>query len=108
MVGEKIAEGAQAEIYAGTLFDCYECVVKVFKQGYTLRDLQQQWPQEIMKSFSNKTLKKIRALSVDSDYIDKNNKDYSKLECVHGGTVLKDERLKNRFTFVMKRQWDDL
>ena len=61
-----------------------------------------------MKLFSNITLSKLRALSVDSDYTDKNNKDYSKLECVHGGTVLKDERLKNRFAFVMKRQWGDL
>ena len=61
-----------------------------------------------MKSFSKITLRKIRTLSVDSDCTDKNSKDYSKLECLHGGTVLKDERLKNRFAFVMKRQWGDL
>jgi serine/threonine protein kinase len=106
VVGEKIAEGAQAEIYAATLFGSYECILKMFKQGYALSDLQRQWPKGIMKSYTKIPLEKETGGTCAVNMHD--GKGYSKFECIHGGTLLRDERFKNRFAFVMKRQWGDL
>jgi hypothetical protein len=49
-LGAKIAEGGQAEIFSaklrgedGSIYD--KIVVKAFKSGYCLKDLEHQWPQ---------------------------------------------------------------
>ena len=50
VVGEKIGEGAQAEIFEAQLLrndsksEYYDLVVKVMKKGYALRSLRRQWP----------------------------------------------------------------
>ena len=53
-VGEKIAEGGQAEIFNAvvTWIDGrkVECVVKVFKEGWALRHLQKQWPLGMLQN----------------------------------------------------------
>lgn len=55
VLGRKIAEGGQAEIYEaalhgedGTIDDGW--VLKVFKEGSFLRDLQNQWPPGFLQS----------------------------------------------------------
>jgi hypothetical protein len=105
VVGEKIAEGAQAEIYAATRFGSYECVLKMFKQGYALRDLQRQWPEGITTSYA--WLSEIGLSQGTHETRLQDGKGYFKW-CIYGGTLLRDERFKNRFAFVMKRQWGDL
>jgi hypothetical protein len=44
VVGEKLDEGGQAEIFAATHTRHGALVVKVFKGGSVLRDLAKQWP----------------------------------------------------------------
>ena len=45
MLGKKIAEGAQAEIFEATWQDSsFKFVMKVFKEGSSVLDLQKQWP----------------------------------------------------------------
>ncbi|KAG0601119.1 hypothetical protein M758_11G085300 [Ceratodon purpureus] len=120
VVGEKIGEGAQAEIYAATLSGLYECAVKVFKEGYALRGLQQQWPEGMLKSYKEKIFfipkptrmpkKEFSTTYSNPKFIMNINNLYSTntrqiLQCIYGGTLLKEERFKNRFAFVMKRQW---
>lgn len=45
-LGEKIAEGGQAEIFA--LKCTNELVAKVFKENVSLKDLERQRPREVM------------------------------------------------------------
>ena len=148
VVGEKIGEGAQAEIYAATLFVDNElrihCAVKVFKEGYALRDLQRQWPNEIKwfprnsrprllttremydpEAYEKAFLDDEKAFFDERDRIRGYLRRYyddlkytadpfdglkkrEPLHCIYGGTLLKDEGFKNRFAFVMNRQWGDL
>ncbi|KAG0609943.1 hypothetical protein M758_7G026200 [Ceratodon purpureus] len=90
VVGKKIGEGAQAEIYeAGPIVDINDdLVLKVMKGGCPLQSLQRQWPCGMLKNFLASHL--------------------GPLSYIAGGTLMKDERLKNRFAFVMLRKWGDL
>lgn len=88
VVGKKIAEGGQAEIFEATLQWKYgkeKCVLKVFKSGYSLADLERQWSST-----------------------PGNNSQLAAHEwkfCfMRHGTLLKD----GRFAFVMDRYWGDL
>ena len=81
-VGEKIAEGGQAEIFKeGEFF-----VLKVMKEGYRLRDLEKQWPLGMLQNLT-------RGL-----YLNDN-------PCAILGAIL----LKNgRFAYWMRKYWGDL
>ncbi|KAG0587885.1 hypothetical protein KC19_2G198900 [Ceratodon purpureus] len=99
VIGEKIAEGGQAEIFAasGTSLrdgSVINLVVKVFKEGYFLRDLQRQWPPGLaMATLPN------RYFSAGSYSFR-----YSKLCWAVDVHLLKDDR----FAFVFERHWGDL
>ncbi|KAG0557066.1 hypothetical protein KC19_11G100200 [Ceratodon purpureus] len=83
-VGRKIGEGGQAEIFEGTWTRnerATEVVVKMFKQGYKLADLQRLWPKGMFHS------------DFASDFV-----------CGILGATLLDGRL----AFVMSRCWGDL
>jgi len=92
-VGEKISEGAQADIYEARLTPggTFDLVVKVMKGDAPLQAFQAQWP--------------IGMLSARSKY--KHLFDLP-LITILGGTVLRDQRLRGRFAFVMYRRWGDL
>lgn len=93
-VGEKLAEGGQGEIYEALLYNYtkpkrpIKCVVKVFKGGYPLKALELQWPSGMV---------------CKEDHLRS-----GPLEYILGATLLNDERFKDRFAFVMRRQWGDL
>lgn len=95
VVGKKIAEGGQAEIFEAESDMNREerFVVKVFKQGYPLRALQRQWPQGMVAHWTSHKDLKSYARAMDT---------------IRGAVLLKDERLKNRFAFLMLRMWGDL
>ena len=110
VVGEKIAEGGQAEIYVaevtfkdgrkfkdskqyGIRSEQYcnsEFIVKVMKDGCALQDLQRQWPKGMLLAHSRG--QRLRG----------------PLKFLSGGTLLKNEELNYRFAFVMDRLWGDL
>ena len=83
-VGRKIGEGGQAEIFEGTWMRneiATEVVVKMFKLGYKLADLQRFWPRGMFhRDFA-------------SDFV-----------CSILGVTVLDGRL----AFVMSRCWGDL
>jgi hypothetical protein len=87
-LGRKLAEGGQAEIFEAVLprtsQDKTTYAVKVFKRGYTLRHLQRQWPQGMLRSSAGFRL--TGALRIE------------------GGLVFDDDR----FGFVVPRYWGDL
>jgi hypothetical protein len=93
VLGRKIAEGVQGEIYdGGSQYATEEwndmgkgipMVLKVFKAGYSLRDLQKQWPLALLHNY---------------DYYDDN---FNPVMC---GRLLGD----GRFGFEMLRFWGDL
>lgn len=89
---EKIAEGAQAEIYNavraydGKIREGY--VLKVFKEGNSLKYLQHQFPQGMLHR---------------SDYSGFGFEHYA-IKNVKGGILLKD----GRFAFEMWGDWGDL
>ena len=89
-VGEKIAEGGQAEIFNALVTGWermkVECVVKVFKEGYALRHLQKQLPFGMLFSLLSGAY-----ITLNSCYI-------------HGATLLKN----GRFAFRMQKYWGDL
>ena len=81
-VGEKIAEGGQAEIFKLGKYG----VVKVMKEGFRLRDLEKQWPLGMLQ---NQTI---------GAYLNGNS-------CaIYGATLLKN----GRFAFWMNKYWGDL
>jgi hypothetical protein len=86
VVGEKIAEGGQAEIFdAGWLGGEY--VLKVFKEGYLLRDLVQQLPHGMLRN---------RPYGWSF---------YAANAClINGATLLNN----GRFAFHMRKYWGDL
>jgi hypothetical protein len=95
VMGEKIAEGGQAEIFkaarsyphaAGKFKEGY--VLKVFKQGNALEYLQHQFPQGMLHN---------------SDYSGFGFEHYA-IKNVLGGILLKD----GRFAFEMWGDWGDL
>jgi serine/threonine protein kinase len=95
-LGEKIAEGAQGEIFLIRSRRPEEAarnetaVLKVFKEGWSLEDLQQQWPPGMLL----KTL-----ASGESSY--GSDDGGSRIFC---GMMLKD----GRFGFLMLTYWGDL
>ncbi|KAG0598886.1 hypothetical protein M758_12G109000 [Ceratodon purpureus] len=105
-VGEKFAEGAQAELFhARVLWRNPESnewdeekgvkwVVKVFKKGTLVRHLQQQWPKGLLKyrteDFENTKLGKPLG-----------NRHHSDVYCA---TLLED----GRFAFLMVKEDEDL
>ncbi|KAG0587399.1 hypothetical protein KC19_2G161600 [Ceratodon purpureus] len=99
-VGSLIADGAQAEIFeANPKRECPEChgqgricrwlgvfprnkyIVKVFRKGYRLRDLQRLWPKQVVTGYSTLYTCPIR-----------------------GWYLLPN----GRFAFMMPRYWGDL
>lgn len=106
VVGQKIAEGAQAEIYEaqivwnggkpppGVVQQEAEWVLKVFKKECHLQQLQAQWPQGMLQQ-SVKTIDRSK-LGLQQPL---------RFTCdVHSATLLKD----GRFAFVMVREEKDL
>ncbi|KAG0614145.1 hypothetical protein M758_6G154300 [Ceratodon purpureus] len=97
-VGDKIGEGAQAEIFAaissprmvvpGIGYEV-ELVAKVWKAGVSLKHLEQQWPPEMMYQ-----------LSQGSKMLPFKN--------IYGGVFIREGEFKNRFAFIMKRYGNDL
>ena len=97
VIGEKIAEGGQAEIFnAGVTWSNdrkEECVVKVFKEGWALRDLEKQWPQGMLRKIDSGGHEGMLGKSDGAGY-------YSSNSCqIYGGTLLKN----GRFAFLMQR-----
>lgn len=94
VVGAKLAEGGQAEIFEAVLHGGdgsldEKWVLKVFKEGSFLRDLQNQWPRGFLRS--------TQCVGTDVFLI---------RECVPmlGATLLQDER----FAFLIQKCWGDL
>ncbi|KAG0556112.1 hypothetical protein KC19_11G027100 [Ceratodon purpureus] len=92
-LGEKIAEGGQAEIYKleflDPRFSHEQAVLKVFKLGFRLQALQKQWPDGML----------VKVKDIE--------KPYFAIEGCSGilnGMMLKD----GRFAFMMIRFWGDL
>ena len=90
-LGNKIAEGGQAEIFEveGGIDSVLrmEFVVKAFKKGYSLRSLQIQWPLGMLQNTSPE-----------------GHFNSAKSAIIFAGTVLRDDR----FAFVMHKYWGDL
>jgi hypothetical protein len=112
-LGAKIAEGGQAEIFAAKLRgeDGNKIVVKAFKSGYCLKDLEQQWPQGMFVTKSMKTVKSRRKGDAKSggeqdQNADKISTHFIHENCcfIHGSTLLAN----GRFGFVLERHWGDL
>ena len=94
-VGAKIGEGGQAEIFAASSksfrdpnVDGLQLVAKVWKEGVSLRDLEQQWPPQMLS-------------------IARGKKEWPFWN-LYGGVFIRDGELKNRFAFVMQRHGGDL
>ncbi|KAG0601422.1 hypothetical protein M758_11G109400 [Ceratodon purpureus] len=92
VLGKKIAEGGQADIYEGTCSNYNsvdekpsECVVKAFKRGLSLDSLHSQWPSKLCQKIRN------------------SYKDTGTSEII-GCTLLED----GRCAFVLQRYWGDL
>jgi serine/threonine protein kinase len=92
VVGKKIAEGAQAEIFTAYLKDDdgrkWEGVMKVFKEGSALQDLKKQWPKGMLR----------KSRVQEGMYF------YYNTCLIYGGLLLKN----GRFGFWMRRYWGDL
>lgn len=104
-VGAKIAEGGQAEIFAAEFerggrrrsrHD--EIVVKVFKSGYSLKDLERLWPQGMFNPQNSKDPGEWRRGQISTHFI------HEYCCFIHGGTLLKN----GRFAFVLGKYWGDL
>jgi serine/threonine protein kinase len=96
-VGAKIGEGGQAEILEATSQafrdrDIYkrQYVAKVWKKGVSLKDLERQWPPQMLSKV---------AQGLDGELPFMN---------ILGGAFIRDGEFKNRFSFVMQRWWGDL
>ena len=89
-VGEKIAEGGQAEIFNTPWKyrpEKASGVVKVMKEGFRLRDLEKQLPLDMLRN-----------QGVYGGY-------YTGNSClIHGAALLKD----GRFAFWMEKYWGDV
>jgi hypothetical protein len=86
VVGEKIGEGGQAEIFNATIRGKDEYVLKVFKLGFALAHLERQWTVRARNGVYHK-------------------ENIGTFCCfMEGGTLLRD----GRFAFVMRRYWGDL
>lgn len=97
-LGEKIAEGGQAEIFLATerrrnkqgggSSSSVVCVAKVFKVGFSLQVLQSQWPLGMLRDLSRG----------GSGFL------AGGILWVRHGTMLND----GRFAFILERMWGDL
>lgn len=95
-LGEKIAEGGQAEIFLATerrrnklgRSSSVVCVAKVFKIGFSLQVLQSQWPLGMLRDVSRG----------ESGFL------AGGILWVRHGTMLND----GRFAFILERMWGDL
>lgn len=112
-LGAKIAEGGQAEIFSaelrgedGSIHD--KIVVKAFKSGYCLKDLEHQWPQGMFVTRSVN-----QAILIPTELGGKQDRNADKISThfihenccfIHGGTLLAN----GRFGFVLERYWGDL
>ncbi|KAG0561181.1 hypothetical protein KC19_9G043400 [Ceratodon purpureus] len=96
-VGEKLGEGAQAEIFAASfprmgntrMKGKPNLVAKVWKEGVSLKHLERQWPREVMSKLSQGS----------KQWPFKN---------ISGGVYIREGGFKNRFAFVMRRFTCDL
>ncbi|KAG0598512.1 hypothetical protein M758_12G080500 [Ceratodon purpureus] len=87
-LGEKIGEGAQAEIFAAsssTMVNNHLLVAKVWKEGVSLKHLERQWPPQMMTQLSTQGSKKCPFLNIQ------------------GGVFIREGKFKNRFAFIMER-----
>jgi len=129
VVGKKLAEGGQGEIYEADK-DGSPLVVKIFKVERRLEDLEKQWPPGLCVW---------HAYTIDDFWFDTSYVVYAFWRCflyplwrwcprplwewlndpyadfsmsgmfvLRGATLLKDKRFFGRFAFVMDRQWTDL
>lgn len=97
VVGQKIAEGGQAEIYEARCDGISRAfVVKVFKEGYSLRSLYRQWPSGMVARWGCG-----EAHSLDAYRL-------CFISNVEGAVLLNEERFNHRFAFVMDQAWGDL
>ncbi|KAG0554246.1 hypothetical protein KC19_12G076300 [Ceratodon purpureus] len=96
-LGEKIGEGAQAEIFAASSSPRMgnrskrevPLVAKVWKEGVSLKHLERQWPPEMMSQLSQESI----------EWPFKN---------IYGGVFIRKGKFKNRFAFVMERYECDM
>jgi serine/threonine protein kinase len=97
-VGAKIAEGGQAEIFEafGKKDWKTRLVLKVFKEGYSLDDLQRSWPPGIA------LVPYTYRFPPEGDSLQYGGPDG--LCCVLGVHLMEDER----FAFIFERHWGDL
>lgn len=72
------------------------------KKGYALRSLQRQWPLGMLNFARSSCDFRENPVSVSGRTFK------GSLAWIKGGTLLKDERLKGQFAFVMDRWWGDL
>jgi hypothetical protein len=97
-VGAKIGEGGQAEIFEATSLKApledyifsEGLVAKVWKKGVPLKDLERQWPPQMLSKV---------AQGEDGGW---------PFKIILGGAFIRDGEFKNRFSFVMRRWWGDL
>ncbi|KAG0586745.1 hypothetical protein KC19_2G113700 [Ceratodon purpureus] len=104
VMGEKFAEGGQAELYHARVIwanpyhndndlkEGIEWVVKVFKKGTSLRQLQVQWPHGYLQ---------YQGEAYSKPNYPRNRRYFCDVEC---GVLLKD----GRFAFLMQKEHEDL
>ncbi|KAG0603353.1 hypothetical protein M758_10G087100 [Ceratodon purpureus] len=87
VVGKKLAEGGQAEIYEAYIGKRgHPSVIKVFKAGCLLQEIvEKQIPPALLHS-----------------------RDFRGLTFLSHATLLRDERFLDRFAYVMDKAWGDL
>ncbi|KAG0598492.1 hypothetical protein M758_12G078800 [Ceratodon purpureus] len=97
-LGEKIGEGAQAEIFAAsssprmvypTSKREVELVAKVWKAAVSLKQLERQWPPQMMSQLSQQSIE-------------------LPFRNIYGGVFIREGEFKHRFAFVMERFSCDL
>ena len=86
-VGEKIAEGGQAEIFNVPCSVATRTVAKVMKKGFRLRDLEKQWPLGLLRNRGGTGAHLTSNICV-----------------IHGAVLLEN----GRFAFHMRKYWGDL
>lgn len=84
-VGKKIGEGGQAEIFEATTHIDTNLAVKIFKKEVFLKNLERQWPSQMVSI----VLSKYHRHSFAN---------------VLGGALIREGEYKNRFLFVMWRR----
>ncbi|KAG0562292.1 hypothetical protein KC19_9G134400 [Ceratodon purpureus] len=99
-LGEKIGEGAQAEVFAvssssrgvypsSTVYSEPVLVAKVWKAGVPLKHLERQWPPQMLSQLSQESV-------------------VWPFKNICGGVFIREGEFTNRFAFVMERFRTDL